>query len=94
MPRAAARANRSSANLLRIAIPLYPGWEAALSLNGAALPALRVDAALIGVLVPPGEGDVHLSYTPRFFWLSALTSALAMLSVTVGYQKARGPSSE
>jgi hypothetical protein len=81
-------------NLLRIAIPLYPGWEATLSLNGAALPALRVDAAFIGVLVPPGEGDVHLSYTPRFFWLSALISALAMLSVTVGYQKARGPSSE
>jgi hypothetical protein len=86
-------------NLLRVAIPLYPGWQAESKLDGAALPTLRVDAAFIGVIVPPGEGDVHLSYTPRFFWLGALVSALALLVVAAlllkGYdQKARGPSSE
>jgi hypothetical protein len=85
-------------NLLRIAIPLYPGWQATL-IDGTPLPALRVDAAFIGVVVPAGEGEVRLRYTPRFFWLGATVSALALLVVLAvlvkGYdQKARGPSSE
>jgi hypothetical protein len=78
-------------NLLRIALPLYPGWQA--TLDGTPLPTLPADGAFIGVVVPPGEGEVHLSYTPRLFWPGALISALAVLAVTLAYQKARGPSS-
>jgi hypothetical protein len=66
----------ASANLLRVAIPWYPGWHA--MLNGADLPILAVDRALLGVLVPPGEGDIRVAYAPRFFALGAAISAVAI----------------
>src|SRR5262249_39517958 len=56
-----------------------PGWDA--SRDGAELPTRRVDHAFIGVLVPPGEGDIQLSYAPRFFWWAVGISALAWLFV-------------
>ena len=65
-------------NLLRVATPSYPGWQA--SLDGAPLPVVRVDAAFIGVIVPPGGGDVRLSYSPRLFWPGVAISALALLA--------------
>jgi hypothetical protein len=71
-----------TANLMRVAIPLYPGWQAELGLRGTPLQTLRVDQAFIGVVVPPGEGDVRLSYSPRLFWPGAAISALALLGVT------------
>jgi hypothetical protein len=64
-------------NLLRVAIPAFPGWHA--RLNGNDVPLLTVDHAFIGVLVPPGQGDIVLAYTPRLFWLGAAISALALL---------------
>ena len=45
------------------------------------------------MLVPPGQGDVRLTYTPRVFWLGAAVSVLAVLAAALAYQKARGPSS-
>ena len=39
-------------------------------------------ASLLGVLVPPGEGDIHIVYTPRLFALGAVISAVAS-SVTL-----------
>jgi hypothetical protein len=66
-------------NLLRVAIPAYPGWQA--TLNGAELPIVRADVAFMGVVVPPGEGDVRLSYSPRVFALGASVSALAILAL-------------
>ena len=68
----------ASTNLLRVAIPAFPGWHAYLS--GVELPTLNVDLAFQGVLVPAGEGDIRLAYTPRWFWLGALISALALLT--------------
>jgi hypothetical protein len=68
----------SSANLLRVAIPAFPGWRA--TLNGAELTVLRVDAAFQGIVVPAGEGDIHLDYAPRLFWIGALVSGLALLA--------------
>jgi hypothetical protein len=65
-------------NLLRVGIPRYPGWRA--TLNGSELPTLTVDYALLGVLVPPGEGEVHLHYVPRFFWPAAAMSTVALLA--------------
>jgi hypothetical protein len=63
-----------SSSLLRVAIPSYPGWHA--SLNAVDLPTLTVDRALLGVVVPAGEGDIRLWYAPRYFWLGAAISAL------------------
>ncbi len=67
----------ATANLLRVAIPAYPGWHA--RLNGVELTTLTVDSALQGVLVPAGEGDILLDYTPRFFVIGAVVSGLAWL---------------
>jgi membrane protein YfhO len=81
----------STSNLLRIAIPIYPGWQA--TRDGVPLPLVRVDGAFIGVVVPPGEGEVRLRYTPRLFWLGAAISGLTFVVLLAAYQKARGPSS-
>ncbi len=70
-------------NLLRVAIPAYPGWRA--TLNGEDLTLLTVDATFTGVVVPAGEGDVHLTYTPHLFLPGALVSALAMLTAALVY---------
>lgn len=73
----------TSANLLRVAIPWYPGWHAAS--GGTELPTVRVDDALIGVVVPPGDATIELWYAPRFFVagaaISALASAAALMAV-------------
>jgi hypothetical protein len=78
--------------LLRVAIPSYPGWQA--TLDGKALPLLTVDAAFTGIVVPPGEGDVHLTYTPRVFLPGAALSALALLAAALVYLKPRGTAKE
>jgi hypothetical protein len=78
-------------NLLRVAIPTYPGWRA--TLDGRELELVTVDAAFIGILVPAGSGEVLLGFAPRLFWLGATISALAVvLAVGVllrGYAHAR-----
>ena len=44
-------------SLLKLSVAWYPGWQA--SLNGRDLPVIRVDHALMGVVVPPGDGLVE-----------------------------------
>jgi len=68
----------ASVNVLRVAIPAFPGWRA--WLNGVELRTLTADLAFQGIVVPAGEGDVRLEYTPRFFWIGALVSGLAVLA--------------
>jgi hypothetical protein len=64
-------------NLVRVSIPAYPGWRAT---SGASdLRVLTVDRAFLGVIVPAGEADVRLVYAPRFFWLGATISLLALI---------------
>jgi hypothetical protein len=70
----------ASSNVLRVAIPAFPGWHA--NLNGIELTTLSVDVAFVGVVVPAGEGDIHLEYTSRYFWIGALISGLAVLTCT------------
>src|SRR4029453_4113323 len=67
----------SSPQLLRVAIPYFSGWHAAV--NDAELPISRVDRAFICTVLPAGEGEVRLWYAPRFFWWAASVSALALL---------------
>jgi hypothetical protein len=71
----------ATASLLRIAIPAFPGWQA--WLDGHVLEMVTVDYALQGIVVPAGEGDIVLSYAPRFFWPGASISLFAVL-VTIG----------
>ncbi len=68
----------NSPQLMRVAIPYFPGWHA--TANGRDLPLLRADRAFIGVLVPPGEGQLQLWYAPRFFAWGAAASGLALLA--------------
>jgi hypothetical protein len=68
----------ASANVLRVATPAFPGWHA--YLGAVELPTLSVDVAFQAVLVPAGEGDVRLEYTPRWFAIGALISGLALLA--------------
>lgn len=61
--------------LLRIAIPFFPGWAAAI--DGRAVDVVPVDYALSGVLVPAGEHEVTLQYRSRWFRLGAMISLIA-----------------
>jgi hypothetical protein len=72
------RYRTASPGMLRVAIPSYPGWHA--TLDGVELTTLTVDRALLGVLVPAGEGILQLSYAPRYFWLGAAISTLALVA--------------
>jgi hypothetical protein len=67
----------ATSSVLRVAIASYPGWHA--SLNGTELVTLAVDDAFLGVAVPAGEGDVRMWYAPRFFWVGAALSSLALI---------------
>jgi uncharacterized membrane protein YfhO len=76
----------STTNLLRVAIPFYPGWHAAASGSSESsgfheLSLVAVDYALLGVVVPPGEGELRLWYAPRFLPIGAFISALALVGV-------------
>jgi hypothetical protein len=70
-------------NLLRVAIPSYPGWHA--TLDDRDLTLVTVDAAFTGVEVPAGEGEVLLTYTSRLFVPGALLTALALVASGLVY---------
>ncbi len=76
----------ASANVLRVAIPAFPGWHA--YLNGVELTTLNTDLAFQGIVVPAGEGDIRLEYTPRWFWIGALISGLALLACAAALGRA------
>lgn len=68
-------------SLLKLSVPWYPGWHARIGTR--ALPVLRVDHALMGVVVPQGENDVEFAFRPYFFYAGAAFSVLACLLVGV-----------
>jgi hypothetical protein len=59
----------------------YPGWQA--SIGGVAAPLLRVDYALQGVVVPPGESVVELTFRPRSLYVGGALSALGLLVIAL-----------
>jgi uncharacterized membrane protein YfhO len=69
----------ASSNLLRVAIPWFPGWHASTP-DGVELPVVAVDGAFIGVIVPAGQGELRLSYTSRWFVPGAVISGLALVA--------------
>jgi len=67
----------SGDSLLRIAVPYYPGWIAAV--DGHPVDVLAVDYALSGVIVPAGEHQLEFRYHSRWFRMGAILSALMAL---------------
>lgn len=63
--------------LLRIAVPYYPGWTAAV--DGKPTGVMPVDYALSGVIVPAGDHELTFRYHPRWFRWGAVVSSLAAL---------------
>ena len=60
-------------------MPYYPGWRA--TVDGNVPPVARVDLALMGVVVPPGDRELRLSFGSNSFRIgSALTLAGLVLA--------------
>lgn len=55
----------------------HPGWKA--SLDGAFVPLLRADLALMGLRVPAGEHIVRLRFTPLHWHLALATSGASVI---------------
>lgn len=71
------RYRAASPSLLRLSVPYFSGWRA--SLNGRPLPLVRVDLALMGVVVPAGEGEVAFEFRSDSFRLGAAISIAAVI---------------
>jgi len=80
-----------SRGLLVLSEIFYPGWHA--TVNGKAARIDQVDGALRGVVVPRGESQVVLHYSPWSFWLGALLTTAAFLctflAVLLTWRKSR-----
>jgi hypothetical protein len=74
-----ARYQADRATLLRIAVPYFPGWRA--EVDGRAVPAIPVDVALLGAVVPPGDHELVVRYRSPWFAPGATISALAWSAV-------------
>jgi Bacterial membrane protein YfhO len=75
--------------LLKISIPYFPGWTA--SIAGRQYEILRVDHALMGVVVPAGQNELSLHYQSNRFAtgaaVSAITLALLLLALLVKWRR-------
>jgi hypothetical protein len=59
------RYRAASPSLLKLSVAWYPGWRA--TLNGGDLPVVRVDHALMGAVVPAGDGEVEFHFHSNYF---------------------------
>ncbi|MCC6589107.1 MAG: hypothetical protein IT168_20590 [Bryobacterales bacterium] len=81
----------ASPSLVRVAEAWYPGWEA--EAGGKSLPVVKVDGALMGVVVPAGEGDVTVRFRLGGVRLGMAISAVA-LAVAIAVVVMGGTGSE
>jgi hypothetical protein len=65
--------------LLRIAVPYYPGWTAAIDGKSTALYA--VDDALSGVFAPAGDHELTFRFRSTWFLWGAAISLLALVGI-------------
>jgi hypothetical protein len=65
--------------LLRIAVPYYPGWTAAI--DGKPTAIYAVDDALSGVFAPAGDHDFTFRYRSNWFVWGALASGLTLIGI-------------
>jgi hypothetical protein len=68
-----------SPSLLKLSVAWYPGWQA--TMGSRSLPVVRVDHALMGVVVPEGEDNIDFTFAPRNFYGGALISVFAGLAL-------------
>ena len=71
----------ASPSLLKLCEPWYPGWTA--SVDGSAVPVLRVDYALMGAVVPAGEHVMEFRFHSTWFTTGMVISLLALIAVCV-----------
>ena len=74
-----ARATCAGACWLVLTESFAPGWRA--SVDGASVPVLRGDRALVAVAVPPGSHDVELVYRPWSVIVGAPVSLLVLCAL-------------
>jgi hypothetical protein len=67
--------------LLKISIPYFPGWTA--SIAGRPYEILRVDHALMGVVVPAGQNELVLQYHSNRFAVAAAVSTVTLAVLLV-----------
>jgi hypothetical protein len=67
--------------LLRVAVPYFPGWRAAI--DGQPATILPADLALIGVLAPAGNHELVLRYRSTWFPTGAIVSLASWIAVLV-----------
>jgi hypothetical protein len=79
----------ASPSLLKLSVAWYPGWRA--DLDGKPLPIVRVDHALMGVIVPAGDNEVALDFHSNHFG-SGLAISLASGLVLLACVRAGRPS--
>ncbi len=65
--------------LLRISVPYFPGWRAAI--DGKSTPVYAVDNALSGVFAPAGGHELTFSYHSNWFRWGAAISLIAALGI-------------
>jgi len=68
-----------SPGLLKLSVAWYPGWRA--RLGGRELPIVRVDHALMGVVVPAGEGEVTWQFQSNYFAAGLAITLIAVVAV-------------
>jgi hypothetical protein len=72
--------------LLRLSVAWYPGWHAIV--QNQELPILRVDHALMGVVVPTGDNLLRFEYRQERIvlglWITVVTAFLMALAAFVG----------
>jgi hypothetical protein len=68
--------------LLRIAVPYFPGWTAAV--DGKSSPVYAVDDALSGVFVPAGSHELTFQFRSNWFALGAAISGVTVVGLILG----------
>ncbi len=75
-------------SLLKLSVAWYPGWRA--TLNGGELPVVRVDHALMGAVVPAGDGEVEFRFHSNYFAAGLAITLIAALGLLLAWRGAGG----
>jgi hypothetical protein len=75
------RYRAATPSLLKLSVAWYPGWHAVA--GGRELPILRVDHALMGVVVPTGSGEVDFHFRSDYFAAGVAVSLMAAIGLGI-----------
>ena len=71
----------ASPSILRLSVPWFPGWHA--NIAGQDCPIVRLDHALIGVIVPAGEHIVDVRFRSNYFGAGLAISVAGLLGASL-----------